>query len=343
MSELNDYALPDWPCAWGGPLGTGELRKHPDDFIVEETLPFLPEGMGEHVFLQIEKVGENTDYVARVLARFAGVRQRDVGFAGLKDRHARTTQWFSVWMPGKQELDWNELGNDSIKVRQAVRHARKLKRGTVQSNHFQIRIRNWQGDREQTALRLQQIAENGYPNYFGEQRFGRHGDNVSKALVLANGKKLKREQQGIYLSAIRSFLFNQVLAERVREQNWNQALSGDICKLNSSNSQFKVDTVDGELQQRMSAGDIHATGPLWGDGDAYSDGLPGEIEHHVFERYSELIDILLKYGLEMDRRALRIMPIELTWEFPAQDELLLSFGLPAGGYATSLLREVVTT
>ena len=109
MSEQHDYSLPEWPYAHGGPVGNGSIKTLPEDFIVDERLPFVPTGEGEHVFLLIEKVGENTDYVARALARYAGVRQRDIGFAGLKDRHARTTQWFSIWLPGKQDLDWSVL------------------------------------------------------------------------------------------------------------------------------------------------------------------------------------------------------------------------------------------
>lgn len=139
--------IPSWPYVYGSPSGTGVIRSQPADFMVKEQLGFEPSGTGEHVFLQIEKTGENTDYVARLLARFAKVRQRDVGYAGLKDRHAVTCQWFSVWLPGQAEPNWAELASDNLKILHTIRHARKLKRGALAGNHFQIIIRDWQGDR----------------------------------------------------------------------------------------------------------------------------------------------------------------------------------------------------
>ncbi|WP_349432714.1 tRNA pseudouridine(13) synthase TruD [Methylomarinum sp. Ch1-1] len=343
MSEQHDYSLPEWPYAHGGPVGNGDIKTLPEDFIVDERLPFAPAGEGEHVFLLIEKVGENTDYVARALARYAGVRQRDIGFAGQKDRHARTTQWFSIWLPGKQDLDWSALETESIKINQVARHARKLKRGVIASNRFQIRIRNWRGDRDAAEHRLQIIQQQGFPNYFAEQRFGRDGQNVNKALILGQGKKLKREQRSLYLSAIRAYLFNQVLAERVRRQNWRQPVSGDLCKLRQSNSLFKVETVTEELEQRMKGGDIHATGILFGKGEIDTAGEAGNMEKHVLDRYPELTEILLKFDLDLGRRALRTMPEELGWIFTDNGDLQVNFSLPAGSYATALLRELVVS
>jgi len=196
--------------------------------MVQEILSFQPEGSGEHAFLQIQKQGENTEYVARLLARFAGVRQRDIGYAGLKDRHGRTTQWFSVWLPGKEDPDWSQLETPSIQVLQAVRHARKLKRGVLSGNRFQLLIRDWAGDKSRLEMQLQCIKKSGFPNYFGSQRFGHQGQNVNKALALLQGAKVKRELRSIYLSAVRSYLFNQILSQRIIANNWNQAIAGDV-------------------------------------------------------------------------------------------------------------------
>ncbi len=341
MSDRRDYSVPHWPCAWGGPTGTGNIKTVADDFVVRESLPFVPDGEGEHVFLQVEKSGENTDYVARLLARFAGIRQRDVGYAGLKDRHARTSQWFSLWLPGKAEPDWSRLETDTIKILQTVRHARKLKRGVLAGNLFQIRIRNWRGDCEETSRRLERLGQQGFPNYFGEQRFGRDGANVGKALMLAEGNKVGREKQGIYLSAIRSFLFNQVLAERVRQQNWNRLLEGDICQLHRSHSLFRADSDDADIDRRMQSGEIHPTGALWGLGDMQAAQHCGELEALVIGRYPELTAILNACEVKMDRRPLRVLPERLGWRFSGENELVLEFGLTAGAYATALLREVV--
>lgn len=337
---MPDFTLPDWPHAYGGPAGTGDIKTVPDDFIVEEILGFEPEGHGEHVFLYVEKIGENTEYIARLLARHAGVRQRDIGYAGLKDRHGRTQQWFSIWLPGKENPDWSGVESDSLKILETVRHARKLKRGVLAGNHFTLLIRNWQGDRDIAERQLQSIAQQGFPNYFGEQRFGHQGRNLENALVMFSGKRIKPEQRSIYLSAARSYLFNLILAERVTQQTWITALPGDVFKLNQTNSQFHAAVIDQTLSERLATGDIHPTGALWGKGDSAVTDETLVLEQGILETQRELADGLLKAGLEADRRALRVKPDNLAWQFEA-DVLRLSFGLPAGSYATALLREVV--
>ena len=339
---MSESTLPAWPYAYGGPSGTGNIKTEPDDFIVEESLSFSPEGSGEHVFLYIEKAGENTEYVARLLARHAGVRQRDIGYAGLKDRHGRTRQWFSVWLPGKADPDWSPLETDNLKILQSIRHPRKLKRGVLAGNRFSLRIRNWQGDRESSDNQLQQIKSQGFPNYFGEQRFGHQGRNIDKALAMFGGVRVKPEQRSIYLSAARSYLFNMMLSERVSQQTWLRMLAGDVCKLQGSNSQFLAETPDHTLQQRMDSGDIHATAALWGKGLNPAGGEVAVLENAVIADQPALAEGLLKAGLELDRRALRVLPENMSWQWT--DECLqLDFSLPAGSYATALLRELIQT
>lgn len=338
---MTDFSLPIWPHAYSGPTGHGDIKTFPDDFIVEEFLSFTPEGSGEHVFLHVEKVGENTEYVARLLARHAGVRQRDVSYAGMKDRHGRTRQWFSVWLPGKEDPDWSGVETDNLKILETVRHARKLKRGVLAGNRFTLTIRNWQGDRDIAEQQLRQIRRHGFPNYFGEQRFGHQGRNIEKALAMFQGGKVKREQRSIYLSAARSYLFNLILAERVKDQTWNKALPGDVFKLNQTNSHFRAEAVDQALIERLESGDIHPTGALWGKGDSGTSGEARALEQGIVEAYPALTGGLLKADLEADRRALRVMPEDLAWDFEADGVLRLSFGLPAGSYATALLREIV--
>ncbi|MBL6986147.1 MAG: tRNA pseudouridine(13) synthase TruD, partial [Methylobacter sp.] len=206
---MPNIEIPIWPYVYGGPSGIGKIRSLPEDFVVMENLSFEPSGAGEHAFLQIQKKGENTEFVARQLSRFAGVRQRDVSYAGLKDRYAVTTQWFSVWLPGKAGPDWTQFETNTIKVLHSVRHAKKLKRGVLSGNSFKLVIRDWQGDQAKTIQQLEQIKANGIANYFGSQRFGNQGQNVNKALAMFEGAKVGREQRSIYLSAARSYLFNR--------------------------------------------------------------------------------------------------------------------------------------
>lgn len=335
-----EIVLPDWPYAYGGPSGTGDIKTEPEDFVVEEILSFEPEGSGEHIFLHIEKIGENTEYVARQLARHAGVRQRDVSYAGLKDRHGRTRQWFSVWLPGKDDPDWSGIETDQLRILQTIRHARKLKRGILAGNRFTLLIRNWTGDRDLAEEQLRQIKAQGFPNYFGPQRFGHQGQNINRALAMFAGAKVKREQRSLYLSAARSYLFNLILAQRVEQANWYRALSGDVFKLAGSNSCFTDTGNDASLSARLEQGDIHPTGIMWGRGGRMANAEAGVIESGVIAANPLLADGLIACDLEADRRALRAIPQDLNWQW-SENQLQLVFRLPAGSYATALLREIV--
>jgi tRNA pseudouridine13 synthase len=337
---MSQFIIPPWPFVYGGPSGRGKIRTSPEDFIVEEMLAFEPSGAGEHAFLQIRKTGENTEYVARQLARFADVRQRDIGFAGLKDRHAVTTQWFSVWLPGKPDPDWAAFASASIEVLQATRHARKLQRGASSGNRFTLVVRDGQGDRDKAGDQLSSIKAAGIANYFGEQRFGHQGRNVEQALSLFQGKKVSRELRSIYLSAARSFLFNQVLAARVEQQTWNRPLPGEICMFDKSHSRFRADASDQTIAGRIEAGEIHPTGILWGQGDSEASDTVAALEAEVIGRFPELAEGLQNSGVETERRPLRANAPDLAWEFSG-DRLQLRFSLPAGSYATALLREVI--
>lgn len=332
--------IPIWPYVYGTPSGSGAIRTVPEDFIVTENLAFEPSGDGEHAFLQIQKTGENTEYVARQLAKFANVRQRDIGFAGMKDRHAVTTQWFSVWLPGKSDPDWKALETDNIKVLNNIRHARKLKRGVLSGNTFNITIRDWQGDQAKTVEQLEAIKANGIANYYGSQRFGYQGQNIEKALAMFRGNKTGREQRSLYLSAVRSYLFNQVLAVRVNDKTWDQALAGDTYMFDGSQGCFKSQLPDAAILKRIQEKAIHPSGVLWGKGDFDVSADALTIEQAVIESYEELAQGLVAFGLEKARRSLRVNVANLEWQFNSATALQLTFTLPAGSYATALLREI---
>ncbi|MDD2864589.1 MAG: tRNA pseudouridine(13) synthase TruD [Methylococcales bacterium] len=338
---MNLQQLPPWNYAYGSPSGTGEIRHLPEDFIVEETLAFEPSGSGEHIFLQIQKTGENTEFVARQLARFAGVRQRDIGYAGLKDRHAVTTQWFSVWLPKGDEPNWQDFSTPSIQILLVTRHARKLKRGVLANNRFEITVKNWQGDKEKTIEQLTQLQRHGVPNYYGSQRFGHGGQNVMKAAAMFAGEKVGREQRSLYLSAARSFLFNEILATRIEQNCWNQGLAGDVLMIDGSHSCFAAEEIDDDLRARLTQNLLHPTGALFGSGVTRISAKALELEQTVFEKYPDLTAGLLKFDVENARRALRIQAANLMWEFKDTQTLVLKFNLPAGSYATAVLREII--
>ncbi len=338
---MQNIEIPVWPYVYGQPSGSGKIRTFPEDFIVKENLSFEPSGEGEHAFLQIEKKGENTEYVARQLSRYANVRQRDVSYAGLKDRYAVTTHWFSVWLPGKADPDWAEFESHSMKVLHAVRHTRKLKRGVLSGNSFKILIRDWHGDQAKTNHQLEQIKIHGIANYFGSQRFGNQGQNVSKSLAMFDGAKVGREQRSIYLSAARSYLFNKILANRITQNNWNQAISGDTYQFDLSHSCFQSDQPDAEILRRLAAKEIHPTGVLWGKGNTDVSAEALAIEQAVVDDYEDLAKGLIAGAVDRDRRALRVNVQGLQWRFVDETQLELCFTLPAGSYATSVLREIV--
>ena len=332
--------IPVWPYVYGSPSCSGSVRTVPEDFVVYENLAFEPSGIGEHVFLQIQKTGENTEFVARQLARFANVRQRDIGYAGLKDRYAVTTQWFSVWLPGQSGPVWDSFQTDNIKVLSVTRHARKLKRGALSGNRFDIKIQNWQGDKAKALAQLALIKANGIANYYGEQRFGKQGQNVNKALAMFKGIKVNREQRSLYLSVARSYLFNHILAARVAAGCWDKALAGDTFMFDCSHSYFKSLLPDAEIDRRLQDKAIHPTGALWGKGEIDVSGAALAIEQAVIGANEELVQGLVASGVDKARRTFRVNLESLEWQ-PGQSTMQLSFTLPVGCFATALLREII--
>lgn len=335
------------PYAYGSPVATGQLRSTPEDFRVNEDLGFTATGEGQHRMLEIEKRDLNSDWVASQIARLVGVKRRDVGLAGLKDRYAVTRQWFSVDLAGKEEPQWSALesmvqAGQSLTVLQVQPHNRKIRKGALQGNRFQLVLRDVVGEHAGIEARLTQIEQGGVPNYFGEQRFGRGGGNVEKALQLFAGayRPRGRHERGILLSAARSEIFNQVCGARVEQGSWDRAVEGDLFALDRSRARFS-EAVSDEIRQRIAEKDIHPTGALWGRGELESGGEIAQLERAVARELESLSLGLEKAGLEQDRRAMRLVPRELDWEWLETGALQLSFWLPAGAYATVILRELV--
>lgn len=328
------------PRAHGAPPLTGRLRAEPADFEVEEERGFEPSGQGEHAFLIIEKTGANTEWVARQLAAAAGVAPVAVGYAGLKDRHAVTRQAFTVQLPGRADPDWSALAIPGVQVLSAARHDRKLKRGAHRGNRFRIRLRDVRGERAAAETQLESIRVRGVPNYFGEQRFGTDRRNLALAEALFAGRRLPREQRGFALSAARSELFNAVLAGRVSDDSWDRALDGEVWMLAGSNAIFGPEPWNEDLARRLAAFDIDPTGPLWGAGDLRSTGAVRALELAAIEPLAPLARGLEREDLGQQRRALRLRPGDLAWSWEGEDRLVLDFRLPAGAFATVVLREV---
>ncbi|WP_027911065.1 tRNA pseudouridine(13) synthase TruD [Pseudomonas sp. URMO17WK12:I4] len=330
------------PRAHGESCGQAVLKATAEDFQVDEVLDIELSGAGEHLWLWVEKRGLNTEDAARRLARAAGVPIRLISYAGLKDKQALTRQWFSLHLPGKHDPDLSAAQDDTLTILKQVRHSRKLQRGAHAANGFTLRLTQLKAEQAALEQRLQAISEQGIPNYYGAQRFGFEGGNVTHARHFAERGELpeKRNVRSRVLSAARSFLFNRVLAERVAAGTWNQALPGDLLAFTDSRSFFAAG--EAECQDpRLAELDLHPTGPLWGEGASPAQGATLDVEQRVAAAEPQLAAWLAQADMAHERRILRLPISGLTWHYPEPDILQLEFVLPAGCFATALVREIV--
>jgi tRNA pseudouridine13 synthase len=322
-------------------LFAASIRDEPADFQVVEELGFDLAGDGEHEFLWVEKVAANTDWVARQLARHAGARAADVGYSGMKDRHAITRQWFSV---PRRDTDWASFAAEGVTILDVRKHHRKLRRGAHAGNRFRIALRTPRAAALSQSVeeRLARVADRGVPNYFGPQRFGRNGSNIGLAQRLFSGARLKRDKRSIAISAARSFLFNEILSARVADGSWQQLLPGEVVNLDGSGSVFRADSVDETLERRARELDIHPTATLWGLRGEMPHGVIEALEREATAAYEDLRTGLERLDVKAAQRPLRLRVHDLSWEFD-NDALWLEFRLPPGAFATSVLREIAAT
>lgn len=311
-----DFSL-DFPYAYGQPNATATFRVEPEDFQVDENLGFAPVGEGEHVYLHVWKRSENTAWVAERIAELAQVQVMDVGYCGRKDRHAITTQWFSIYLPKKEsEPDWAALNSNTIKILSISRHQHKLRRGDHETNRFIIRLRDFVvTDKSAFEQKIAIVLAQGVPNYYGEQRFGRNANNLPEAhAILVEGKRIRdKQKRGLMLSAARSYLFNQILAARVLANNWQQLING-------------------EPEPFPSA-------PLWGRGRSAATDDALVLEAAAMDAWAEWRDGLEHVGLSQERRALVLKPEVASWR-RIEADLEISFTLGSGEFATTILREL---
>lgn len=336
MFNVNELAF-----AYGKPEASGVFKASADDFKVDERLGFKLSGNGEHQFLRIEKRGLNTEELVKRLAKTLSKPVKSISYAGLKDRQALTTQWLSVHCPGEIIPDAHLLGGDGWRVIESGRHLKKLKIGGLASNLFTLVVREI-SDCSAVEARLLVIKTGGVPNYFGPQRFGHNGQNVSRAAdILFKGVRVKDKfLRGIYYSAARSWLFNRILSLRVTQHSWNKALSGDVMQLAGTHSIFPVDIPDETIHARMAANDLSPASVLWGLGHERLRLEALVVQQQGVDGLKSWCEALEQHGLERAYRAHVLHPQGLTWQW--QDaNLTLSFELVPGAYATSVLRELI--
>ena len=332
LNELN--------YAYGHPMSSGDIKSSPEDFCVEENLGFELAGEGEHLCLLIEKKRLNTEEMAKIIARTLGLPLKSISYAGLKDKFAKTTQWFSLHLPGIDNPILDGLNTDNYRLLKAIRHNKKLKIGALKENHFIIKVQHSNYDEKELFSRIENIKAHGVPNYFGPQRFGHNSANLDRAKeILLENKKIKnRHLRGIYYSAARSFLFNQILSLRVKKQNWNYPLSGDLMMLVGSHSIFPISDVDDEILKRVRENDVSPAAPLWGEGKELLTGEAMQIQNQAIEPWQGWCEALERHGLQKSYRSMVLVPENLQ----LHDDVF-TFTLPTGAYATTVLRELLSS
>lgn len=321
----------------------GVLGRDPDDFRVSEVSLYEPSGAGDHLYVRVEKRSMTTPELASALARAAGVRERDVGHAGLKDKHAVTEQWFSLPAGGREPEHW-ELPT-GVRILATSRHKNKLRTGHLKGNHFAIRLTQVpEHGLSRAHAVLERLVTRGLYNYFGEQRFGHEGRNVERALSwlgAERGRNRKKERfySKLYPSVIQSEVFNRYLTLRCA-RGLDRLLTGEVVRLHETGSYFVVERPEVE-QPRLDARDLVLTGPIFGPKARAAAGAALELETEAMSGLGLGPDELGKLGrlAPGTRRDLVVPVAEASVLSPHPGVLELAFYLPAGSYATQLIRE----
>ena len=329
----------------GKPQGQGILKANPEDFVVVEDLGFAPDGEGEHLLVRILKTDCNTRFVADALAKFLKIHAREVSFAGQKDKHAVTEQWLCARLPGKEMPDLSKFQLEGCQVLEYARHKRKLRLGALKGNQFTLILREI-SDRDDVARRLQAVAAQGVPNYFGAQRFGIGGSNLLGALRWAeSGAPLHdRNKRSFWLSAARSGLFNQQVSIRLKKPEFNQVVDGDALQLAGRGSWFVATPEErAQLQERVDNRELMITAALPGSGEWGSQREALAAEQAAVAEETQLQALLVREKVEAARRAMLLYPQQMSWNWWDDVTVELRFWLPAGSFATSVVRELINT
>jgi tRNA pseudouridine13 synthase len=315
----------------GKPQGTGLLKANPEDFVVVEDLGFEPDGEGEHILVRILKNGCNTRFVADALAKFLKIHAREVSFAGQKDKHAVTEQWLCARVPGKEMPDLSAFQLEGCQVLEYARHKRKLRLGALKGNAFTLVLREV-SNRDDVEQRLIDICVKGVPNYFGAQRFGIGGSNLQGAQRWAqtNTPVRDRNKRSFWLSAARSALFNQIVAERLKKADVNQVVDGDALQLAGRGSWFVATTEElAELQRRVNDKELMITAALPGSGEWGTQREALAFEQAAVAAETELQALLVREKVEAARRAMLLYPQQLSWNWWDDVTVEIRFWLPA--------------
>ncbi len=326
----------------GKPTAKGKIKAKPEHFKVIENLGYDLAGSGEHLMVSIRKTGENTSFVANELAKACGVKSKDVSWAGLKDRHAVTEQWLSVHLPagGFPNLALFQKEHPSIEILSMTRHNKKLRPGDLAGNHFEVTLSEVT-DVEEVLKRLAVVAQQGVPNYFGNQRFGKDGNNLSEARRWGrdNVRTRNQNQRSLYLSTARSWIFNQIVSGRIEEGCFDHFVDGDIALVNGQQTSVSSEQL-AEFNQLLGQDKVQISAALAGDNTLPTQSEALSIEQKYIDSEEDLMKLIRGNRMRHDRRAIALKAQDLSWEVEG-DSITLKFSLDAGSFATSIVRELI--
>ncbi len=331
---------------YGTPHQTGVIKSQADDFRVSENLGFDACGEGEHLCLQIEKTNLTTQDLIEQVAREFSVKPRDIGYSGLKDKLAVTQQWLSVHLPG--QMNSAEITSSSYyTLLQHGWHNKKIRSGSHRSNSFEVIVRGIAELSDQTQQQINDVKMSGMANYFGEQRFGAQQDNVQRAIHTFSNerrtRKLSRTKRSLYISSLRSFLFNQILSRRLEQNHWHQPLQGDVYMLSGSHSLF-TSVIDDSILDRYQQQDISSAASLYGEGVSMLSGNALAIEDAVLDQYPEIVACLAGQKVKLQMRTTRVMIEGFSVSHDSDSQSLkVTATLPSGCFFTSLLKHFIDT
>lgn len=338
MSDI----MSNFSWLYGKPVATGKLKQLPEHFIVKEVLGFSFTGKGEHLMVKIRKTGENTKYVANELAKFCGVKSKDISWAGLKDRHAVTEQWLSVHLPKSDHLKFAlfEATHPGVEILEMTRHNKKLRPGDLLGNSFQL-IATEVTDMDDVLARLEKVKISGVPNYFGSQRFGHEGNNVTEARRWGRENVRTRDntKRSFYLSAARSWIFNHIVSQRITEGYFSQPIDGDIL-LDRSDRIVNENVTSEENIQKIQSGELSISAALAGDNQLPTTDTALALEQPNLDAEPDLMALICGNRMRHERRSVELHPENLTWSSEG-DTLTLNFSLTSGSFATVIVRELL--
>lgn len=326
----------------GKPTAKGKIKAQPEHFKVTEKLGYDFSGSGEHVMVLIRKTGENTSFVANELAKACGVKSKDVSWAGLKDRHAVTEQWLSVHLPGSgfPNLALFQEKHPSIEVLEMTRHNKKLRPGDLAGNEFEVTLSEVT-DVEEVIKRLDTVSQQGVPNYFGNQRFGKDGNNLNEARRWGrdNVRTRNQNQRSLYLSTARSWIFNHIVSARIEAGCFNHFVDGDIALQNGEQILLSAEQLT-EFDQLLAQDSVQISAALAGDNELPTKAQALAIEQPFLDNEPDLMKLIRGNRMRHDRRPIALKAQNLTWEVD-DNSVTLKFALDSGSFATSIVRELI--